>query len=222
MRPSRQDRRRARRVRGRRAAEPVAGAAAFRSGEGAVRTGRASGGRGALPAGLEREPRSFYGYYTLGVVHQKAGAVDGGASGVLEGGRAQPRDPRGQANLAGAALRTGNLDLAAVQFERMIELGYQVAPAQFNLGVIAAKQAEPDRGGARSARPIRRSSRGSDDSNRRVKHIKRQAVKSRILLTIGVILAAGALWWPSAAADPSRRRPAQSSDACLAASTRIN
>jgi Tfp pilus assembly protein PilF len=39
-------------------------------------------------------------------------------------------------------MRTGELDVAARHFERMIELGHQVAPAQFNLGVIAARKGD--------------------------------------------------------------------------------
>jgi arylsulfatase A-like enzyme/tetratricopeptide (TPR) repeat protein len=91
-------------------------------------------------AGLEREPRSFYGYYTLGVVHQKAGQWTEAQAVFAKAVAINPRDPRGQANLAGAALRTGDLDLAAVHFERMIDLKYQVPGAQYNLGVIAAKR----------------------------------------------------------------------------------
>jgi Tfp pilus assembly protein PilF len=39
-------------------------------------------------------------------------------------------------------MRTGDLDRASVHFERMIELNHQVAPAHFNLGVIAARKGD--------------------------------------------------------------------------------
>jgi tetratricopeptide (TPR) repeat protein len=90
--------------------------------------------------GLEREPRSFYGHYTLGVVYQKAGQWNEAQAVFAKAVEINPRDPRGQANLAAAALRTGDLDLAAVHFQRMIDLRHQVAGAQYNLGVIAARR----------------------------------------------------------------------------------
>ena len=43
-------------------------------------------------------------------------------------------------------MRSDNLDVARAQFEAMIALSYQVAPAQYNLGVIAARRG--DRGEA--------------------------------------------------------------------------
>ena len=137
---SRKTRCRARRVRRRRAAEPGAGDAAFRSGEGAVGPGRTSGGGRALPrrpASRSRAPST--------ATTRSASCTRKPASGrrrrprSRRPSRSTPRDPRAQANLAGAAMRPGDLDVAAAQFERMIELDYQVAPAQFNLGVIAAR-----------------------------------------------------------------------------------
>ncbi len=40
-------------------------------------------------------------------------------------------------------MRTGDLARAATAFERMIALKYQVAPAHYNLGVIAARRGDP-------------------------------------------------------------------------------
>ncbi|MGB2716448.1 MAG: sulfatase-like hydrolase/transferase [Vicinamibacterales bacterium] len=94
-------------------------------------------------AGLEKEPRSFYGHYTLGVVYQKAGRWLDALRTFSEAIRLNDQDPRAHANLAGAAMRTGDLDLAAKHFQRMIDLKHQVAPAQFNLGVIAARKGNP-------------------------------------------------------------------------------
>jgi choline-sulfatase len=92
--------------------------------------------------GLSKEPRSFYGHYTLGVVYQKAARWSEAVATFARAVEINGMDPRAQANLAGAAMRTGNLDLAARSFERMIELGHQVAPAQFNLGFIAARKGD--------------------------------------------------------------------------------
>jgi arylsulfatase A-like enzyme/Tfp pilus assembly protein PilF len=89
--------------------------------------------------GLEIEPDSFYGRFTLGVVLQKAQQW---AEAFAEFERAvalNGRDPRARAGLASAAMRTNNLDTARQQFEAMIELRHQVAPAHYNLGVIAAR-----------------------------------------------------------------------------------
>jgi tetratricopeptide (TPR) repeat protein len=45
-------------------------------------------------------------------------------------------------NLASASMRLGRLDVARAQYEQLIRLGHQVAPAQFNLGVIAAREGD--------------------------------------------------------------------------------
>jgi choline-sulfatase len=92
--------------------------------------------------GLELEPQSFYGHYTLGVIFQKAlqwtdALVEFGRAVELNGS-----DARARANLAGAAMRLDNLQVARVQFEAMITLGYQLAPAHYNLGVIALRRGD--------------------------------------------------------------------------------
>jgi arylsulfatase A-like enzyme/Tfp pilus assembly protein PilF len=92
--------------------------------------------------GLTLEPASSYGHYTLGVVHQRASQW---AEAFAAFGRAvelNGLDPRSRANLSGAAMRLGHLDVAREQCEHMIALGYQVAPAHFNLGVIAARRGD--------------------------------------------------------------------------------
>jgi choline-sulfatase len=94
-------------------------------------------------AGLRKDPRSFYGRYTLGVAYQKAQMWADALTTFTQAVEINGQDPRAHANLAGAALRTGNLDLAATHFERMIELKHQVPGAQFNLGVIAARKGDP-------------------------------------------------------------------------------
>jgi choline-sulfatase len=93
-------------------------------------------------AGLEKEPRSFYGHYTLGVVYQKAARWPEALATFSQAVSLNDEDPRAHANLAGAAMRTGDLDLAAKHFQRMIDLNHQVTPAQFNLGVIAARKGD--------------------------------------------------------------------------------
>jgi protein O-GlcNAc transferase len=93
-------------------------------------------------AGLEKEPRSFYGHYTLGVIYQQAMRWPEAQTTFSEAVVLNDEDPRAHANLAGAAMRTGDLDLAAKHFERMIVLKYRTAPAQFNLGVIAARKGD--------------------------------------------------------------------------------
>ena len=90
--------------------------------------------------GLSQEPRSFYGHYTLGVVYQQARQWPEALESFERAVELNDRDPRAHANLASAAMRTGDLNRAGVHFERMIELNHQVAPAHFNLGVIAARK----------------------------------------------------------------------------------
>ena len=92
--------------------------------------------------GLELEPQSFYGRYTLGVVLQKAGQwpeafVEFERAVALNGS-----DPRARANLASTALRTNRVEVARTQFEAMIAMAYQVAPANFNLGLMAARNGD--------------------------------------------------------------------------------
>jgi arylsulfatase A-like enzyme/Tfp pilus assembly protein PilF len=92
--------------------------------------------------GLEKDPRSFYGHYTLGVTYQKAQMWPDALATFTRAVQINAEDPRAHANLAGAAVRTGNVDLAATHFEKMIELKHQVPGAQFNLGVIAARKGD--------------------------------------------------------------------------------
>ena len=90
--------------------------------------------------GLRKDPRSFYGQYTLGVIYQKAQMWAEALAAFSRAVEINDQDARAHANLAGAAMRTGNFDLAATHFESMIELKHQIPGAQFNLGVIAARK----------------------------------------------------------------------------------
>jgi tetratricopeptide (TPR) repeat protein len=92
--------------------------------------------------GLQLEARSAYGYYTLGVIHQRAGEWADAAAAFTRAVALNGMDPRARANLASASMRLGNLDMARTQFEYLLQLGYQVAPAHFNLGVIAARRGD--------------------------------------------------------------------------------
>ena len=92
--------------------------------------------------GLTKDSRSFYGHYTLGVTYQKAQMWPEALATFTRAVEINPLDPRAHANLAAAAIRTGNLDLAATHFEKMIELKHQVPGAQFNLGIIAARRGD--------------------------------------------------------------------------------
>ncbi len=93
-------------------------------------------------SGLTKDPRSFYGHYTLGVIYQQARRWPEALATFTRAIELNARDPRAYANAAGAAMRMGDLDRAATHFERMIELEHQVAPAHFNLGVIAARKGD--------------------------------------------------------------------------------
>jgi len=109
--------------------------------------------------GLAREPQSFYGLFTLGVIHQKAGQMSDAAATFSKAVDLNPRDPRARANLGETAMRLGAVELARIQLEKMIELGYRVAPAHYNLGLIAAQAG--DREGA--ARHYRRALQADPD-----------------------------------------------------------
>ena len=90
--------------------------------------------------GLQVDPDSSYGHYTLGVVYQRAAQWREAYTAFGRAVELNGRDPRARANLAGAAMRLDSLAVAQTQFEAMIALGYQVAPAHFNLGVIAERR----------------------------------------------------------------------------------
>lgn len=90
--------------------------------------------------GLAIEPLSFYGHYTLGVVYQRASQWQDAFTAFGKAVELNSRDARARANLAGAAMRVDSLDVARAQFEAMIELRHQVAPAHYNLGVIAERR----------------------------------------------------------------------------------
>jgi arylsulfatase A-like enzyme/Tfp pilus assembly protein PilF len=92
--------------------------------------------------GLAIEPQAFYGYYTLGVVHQRAAQWKDAFTAFGRAVELNGREPRARANLASAAMRVGSLEVARAQFEAMIDLKHQIAPAQFNLGVIAARRGD--------------------------------------------------------------------------------
>jgi choline-sulfatase len=92
--------------------------------------------------GLAKEPASFFGHYTLGVIYQKAALWEDASAAFTRAVELNAREPRARANLAQVNLKLGRVDRAAAQFEKMIELGYQVAPAQFNLGIIAARSGD--------------------------------------------------------------------------------
>jgi arylsulfatase A-like enzyme/Tfp pilus assembly protein PilF len=104
--------------------------------------GDAAGAAARCAKGLALDPQSAYGYYTLGVVHQKASQWSEAAAAFGHAIELNPADPRAHANLAGASMRLADLARARTHYEKMIELDYQVAPAQFNLGVIAAREGD--------------------------------------------------------------------------------
>jgi Tfp pilus assembly protein PilF len=89
--------------------------------------------------GLAREPHSFYGQYTLGVIHQMAKQPGEAAEAFTRAVALNAQEPRARWNLAQAAMALGRAALAEEQLEQVIALGYRVAQAEDNLGVIAAR-----------------------------------------------------------------------------------
>ena len=106
--------------------------------------GDRAGGRRALPArGSSWSRESFYGYYTLGVVTSARGQWAEALATLHARRRAQRRDPRAHAISRAPPCGSANLDLAAHALRAMIELNIRCAPAQFNLGIIAARRGDP-------------------------------------------------------------------------------
>jgi choline-sulfatase len=92
--------------------------------------------------GLTLEPHSVYGLYTIGVIHQRAGQWDDAFEAFSRAVAGNGRDARARSALGGAAMRLDRLDVAQPQFEAMIALEYQLAPAHYNLGVIALRRGD--------------------------------------------------------------------------------
>ena len=92
--------------------------------------------------GLALEPQSAYGYYTLGITEAQASHWRAAADAFTRAVALSPAEPRAHNGLAQASLRLDDLPTAATQFEAMIDLKYQVAPAQFNLGIMAARRGD--------------------------------------------------------------------------------
>jgi tetratricopeptide (TPR) repeat protein len=88
--------------------------------------------------GLELAPQSDYASYTLGVIYRRAGQAAEAADAFTRAVELNPVNVRARAGLGSEAMRLGRLDVARTQFEQLVELGYQVAPSHFNLGIIAA------------------------------------------------------------------------------------
>ena len=125
---------------------------------------------GATRACSSSRDRS-YGHYTLGVIHQRAGAVAGGGGGFRTGRRAEWRGP--------ARTREPGVVVDAPWRPRgrrgrsssiCSQLGYQVAPSHFNLGVIAARRGDQAEA-ARRYQPRARTP--TPRSNRRVMRWRR-------------------------------------------------
>ena len=92
--------------------------------------------------GLELEPLSFYGHYTLGVIQRRAELWEDGFASFSKAVELNGRDPRAHSGLAGTAVRLGRFDIAERSFHVMIAANYQVATAQYNLGVIAQRNGD--------------------------------------------------------------------------------
>jgi tetratricopeptide (TPR) repeat protein len=87
---------------------------------------------------LELSPQSDYASYTLGVVYRRAGQSAEAADAFTRAIELNPMNVRARAGLGAEAMRLGRVEVARTQFEQLVQLGYQVAPSQFNLGIIAA------------------------------------------------------------------------------------
>jgi Tfp pilus assembly protein PilF len=92
--------------------------------------------------GLELEPLSVYGHYTLGVIQRRAERWQGAFESFSRAVELNPRDARAQSGLASSALRMERFDVAQRAFLAMIDAGYQPAPAHFNLGLLAQRSGD--------------------------------------------------------------------------------
>ena len=87
---------------------------------------------------LDLSPQSDYASYTLGVVYRRAGRSAEAFDAFTRAVELNPMNVRARAGLGSEAMRLGRVDVAKTQFEQLVQLGYQVAPSHFNLGIIAA------------------------------------------------------------------------------------
>ena len=110
---------------------------------------KALSGKGQIDAavararrGLELEPLSFYGHYTLGVILRRAERWQDAFQSFSKAVELNPRDNRAQSGLSSAALRVERFDVAEHALLAMIDAGYQPAAAHFNLGRIAERRGD--------------------------------------------------------------------------------
>ena len=87
---------------------------------------------------LDLSPQSDYASYTLGVVYRRAGQSAEAFDAFTRAVELNPMNVRARVGLGSEAMRLGRVDVAKTQFEQLVQLGYQVAPSHFNLGIIAA------------------------------------------------------------------------------------
>jgi len=92
--------------------------------------------------GLELEPLSFYGHYTLGVIQRRAERWADAFQSFSRAAELNPRDARAQSGLASAALRVEKFEAAERAFNVMLEQNYQPAAAHFNLGLLAERRGD--------------------------------------------------------------------------------
>jgi choline-sulfatase len=110
---------------------------------------KALSGKGQIDAavaragkGLELEPLSFYGHYTLGVIQRRGERWADAFRSFSRAAELNPRDARAQSGLASAALRVDKFDVAERAFNAMLDENYQPAPAHFNLGLLAERRGD--------------------------------------------------------------------------------
>ena len=92
--------------------------------------------------GLKLDPASFYGYYTLGIIHRRASQWREAFAALSRAVELNGADPRARASLASTAMHLKDFAVARVNYEAMVALNYDLAPAHFNLGLLAAARGD--------------------------------------------------------------------------------
>jgi arylsulfatase A-like enzyme/Tfp pilus assembly protein PilF len=93
-------------------------------------------------AGLALASGSAYGHYTLGIIHRRARQWPEAFAALQRAVELNEADPRARSSLASTAMHLKDYDTAQTQYEALVELQHEVAPAHYNLGLLAAARGD--------------------------------------------------------------------------------
>jgi arylsulfatase A-like enzyme/tetratricopeptide (TPR) repeat protein len=101
--------------------------------------------RATIDRAAALEPRSPEVAMARGRLAEQAGLGAEAMAHFQNAVSGNPSDVRARSRLANAAMRQGQLDVAAAQYSALLEMGYQPARSHYGLGRVAEAQGDRDR-----------------------------------------------------------------------------